>query len=65
MPTLDIIGVNNRNLKNFEVSLDYSKQLASQIPSEFVKISKVALAIEAITELKPYGYQGFLIGKTS
>jgi hypothetical protein len=25
----------------------------------------VALAIEAITELKPYGYQGFLIGKTS
>jgi indole-3-glycerol phosphate synthase len=44
MPTLDIIGVNNRNLKTFEVSLDYSKQLASQIPSEFVKISKVALA---------------------
>jgi hypothetical protein len=30
--------------KTFEVSLDYSKQLASQIPSEFVKISKVALA---------------------
>jgi indole-3-glycerol phosphate synthase len=40
MPTLDIIGVNNRNPKTFEVSLDYSKQLASQIPDEFVKISE-------------------------
>jgi indole-3-glycerol phosphate synthase len=61
MPTLDIIGVNNRNLKTFEVSLDYSKQLASQIPSEFVKISESGISsIEAITELKPYGYQGFL-----
>ena len=64
MPTLDIIGVNNRNLKTFEVSLDYSKQLASQIPSEFVKISESGISsIEAITELKPYGYQGFLIGE--
>jgi indole-3-glycerol phosphate synthase len=27
-----------------------------------VKISKVG-SIEAITELKPYGYQGFLMGK--
>jgi indole-3-glycerol phosphate synthase len=66
MPTLDIIELTIETQKTFEVSLDYSKQLASQIPSEFVKISESGISsIEAITELKPYGYQGFLIGKTS
>ena len=64
MPTLDMIGVNNRNLKTFEVSLDFSKKLASQIPNEFVKISESGISsIEAINELKPYGYKGFLIGE--
>lgn len=64
MPTLDMIGVNNRNLKTFEVSLDFSKQLASQIPDEFVKVSESGISsIDAIKELKPYGYKGFLIGE--
>lgn len=64
MPTLDMIGVNNRNLKTFEVSLDFSKQLADLIPNEFVKVSESGISnIEAIRELKPYGYQGFLIGE--
>jgi indole-3-glycerol phosphate synthase len=64
MPTLDMIGVNNRNLKTFEVSLDFSKQLASQIPDEFVKVSESGISsVDAINELKPYGYKGFLIGE--
>jgi indole-3-glycerol phosphate synthase len=64
MPSLDMIGVNNRNLKTFEVSLDFSKELAGQIPNDFVKVSESGISsIEAITELKPYGYQGFLIGE--
>lgn len=64
MPSLDMIGVNNRNLKTFEVSLDFSKQLASQIPDEFVKVSESGISsIEAISELRPYGYNGFLIGE--
>ena len=64
MPTLDMIGVNNRNLKTFEVSLDFSKQLADQIPDDFVKVSESGISsIEAINELKPYGYKGFLIGE--
>ncbi|MES2543878.1 MAG: indole-3-glycerol phosphate synthase TrpC [Bacteroidota bacterium] len=64
MPTLDMIGVNNRNLKTFEVSLDFSKELASEIPDEFVKVSESGIStIEAINELKPYGYKGFLIGE--
>ena len=64
MPTLDMIGVNNRNLKTFEVSLDFSKQLANKIPTDFVKISESGISsIEAINELKPFGYKGFLIGE--
>ena len=39
MPSLDIIGVNNRNLKTFEVSLNTSRVLIEEIPDDFVKIS--------------------------
>jgi indole-3-glycerol phosphate synthase len=64
MPSLDMIGVNNRNLKTFEVSLDFSKQLANHIPNDFVKISESGISsVQAINELKPYGYKGFLIGE--
>ncbi|PKA99367.1 indole-3-glycerol phosphate synthase [Flavobacteriaceae bacterium MAR_2009_75] len=64
MPSLDMLGVNNRNLKTFEVSLNTSKSLAEMIPDEFVKVSESGISSsEAIKELKPYGYQGFLIGE--
>lgn len=64
MPSLDIIGVNNRNLKTFEVSLNFSKELAVHIPNEFVTISESGISsVAAIKELQTYGYQGFLIGE--
>lgn len=64
MPSLDLIGVNNRNLKTFEVSLDNSKNLASHIPHEFIKVSESGISNpESIRELQPFGYQGFLIGE--
>ncbi len=64
MPSLDMLGVNNRNLKTFEVSLDTSKTLSQKIPDEFVKVSESGISsIEAIRDLKEYGYQGFLIGE--
>lgn len=64
MPSLDILGVNNRNLKTFDVSLDTSKKLSALIPDDFVKVSESGIStIAAIKELKPYGYQGFLIGE--
>jgi indole-3-glycerol phosphate synthase len=64
MPCLDIIGVNNRNLKTFEVGIQISKSLSALIPSDFVKISESGIsAIDTITTLKHYGYQGFLIGE--
>ncbi|CAM3307462.1 indole-3-glycerol phosphate synthase TrpC [Zobellia roscoffensis] len=64
MPSLDMLGVNNRNLKTFEVSLETSKSLSSLIPDEFVKVSESGISsVEAIKDLKPYGYKGFLIGE--
>lgn len=64
MPSLDMLGVNNRNLKTFEVSLETSKQLSTLIPDDFVKVSESGISsIEAIKTLQPYGYKGFLIGE--
>jgi indole-3-glycerol phosphate synthase len=64
MSSLDLIGVNNRNLKTFEVNLDYSKQLAEHIPNDFIKISESGIdSAEAILELKEYGFKGFLMGE--
>lgn len=64
MPSLDMLGVNNRNLKTFDVSLEISKSLSTLIPNDFVKVSESGISnIEAIKELQPYGYQGFLIGE--
>lgn len=64
MPSLNMIGVNNRNLKTFEVSLETSKTLSGLIPDEFVKISESGIrTVEDIKSLQPYGYKGFLIGE--
>lgn len=63
-PYLDVIGVNNRNLKDFTVSLDTSLTLAEIIPSEFLKISESAISNpETIKMLKKVGFDGFLIGE--
>ena len=63
VPGIDMIGVNNRNLKTFEVDLANSKNLAEKIPSEFVKVSESGISeTAAIQELQKFGFQGFLIG---
>lgn len=60
----DMIGVNNRNLKTFEVSIDISKQLAPMIPNNVVKVSESGISSpETIVELRKYGYEGFLMGE--
>ena len=64
LKNIDMVGVNNRNLKTFEVSLEPSKQLATMISNEKVKISESGISsIEAIHALKEFGYKGFLIGE--
>lgn len=61
---VDVIGVNNRNLKDFTVSIQTSIKLAELIPGRYVKISESGIYdAETIIKLKEHGYQGFLIGE--
>lgn len=61
---VDIIGVNNRNLKSFKTDLKISEKLFNEIPNEFLKISESGLNNDnSIKKLKKIGYQGFLIGE--
>ena len=60
----DLIGVNNRNLKTFEVSIDVSKRLAALIPDSVVKVSESGISDpRTIMELRDFGYKGFLMGE--
>lgn len=63
--SVDIVGVNNRNLKTFETSIENSILLSEQIPDSFVKISESGLKdADSLLRLFQYGYKGFLIGET-
>jgi indole-3-glycerol phosphate synthase len=60
-----LIGVNNRNLHTFEVSIDTSLALASAAPSESTLISESGLQSAAdLAMLRSVGYRGFLIGES-
>jgi indole-3-glycerol phosphate synthase len=64
-PQVDLVGVNNRNLKTFEVDVQTSILLSEQIPAQFVKISESGLSDpESIAQLRAEGFKGFLIGET-
>ncbi len=63
-PLVDVVGVNNRNLKTFEVSLQQSIDLALAMPKDVVKISESGIYTpEDIFLLREHGFQGFLIGE--
>ena len=63
---IDVVGVNNRNLKNFsEQNVDASLELADKIPMNCIKISESCISeIKTINLLKSVGYKGFLMGET-
>ncbi len=63
-PEVQLVGVNNRNLQTFEVSVETSRALAESLPPETVKISESGIFdVDVIKELKSLGYHGFLIGQ--
>lgn len=62
---VDLVGVNNRDLKTFTVDINTSIQLGEKIGEERCKISESGISnVAAITTLKQYGFKGFLIGET-
>jgi indole-3-glycerol phosphate synthase len=61
----DAIGVNNRNLKTFEVSLETSLQLVDRIPPSVVRVAESGIATAAdLALLRGAGFDAFLIGES-
>lgn len=59
-----LIGVNNRDLRTFEVSLDVSRELIKYAPPDAVLIAESGIrSAEDIRELSELGYSAFLIGE--
>jgi indole-3-glycerol phosphate synthase len=64
-PDTDMVGVNNRNLHNFETNLEASCRLAEKLPNSVVKISESGIKSPSeIAEMRKAGFDGFLIGET-
>jgi len=61
---VDVVGVNNRDLKTFVVDINNSLELAKQIPADVVKISESGIDnVASINLLKEHGFKGFLMGE--
>ncbi len=62
---VSMIGVNNRNLKTFNVDINVSLDLIKKIPKGKTAISESGISsVDAIVSLKASGFKGFLIGET-
>lgn len=62
---IDMIGINNRNLKTFHTDIDNSFQLAQLLPKDRVLVSESGISSpDIIRSLRQTGFQGFLIGET-
>jgi indole-3-glycerol phosphate synthase len=60
----NFIGINNRNLKTFEVDLENSIRLANSLPKDKIKIAESGISeVETVLHLKKQGFDGFLMGE--
>ena len=61
----DIIGVNNRDLRSFEVTLETSVRLNAKIPLTALRVAESGIHNgEDLARLRSIGYQAFLIGES-
>lgn len=61
---IELVGVNNRNLDNFEVSVENSLRLLPNLPNSAVKISESGISDPAVaTQILRAGFDGLLIGE--
>ena len=61
---VDVIGVNNRDLKTFSVDINRSIELGKKIPADKIKISESGIDdVPTIRLLQEHGFKGFLMGE--
>jgi indole-3-glycerol phosphate synthase len=58
-----LIGVNNRDLRTFDVSTETSMQLAQFAPADAILVSESGLSPHEVCRLRDVGYRGFLVGE--
>lgn len=59
-----IVGVNNRNLRTFELSLETSERLSALMPESILKVAESGIHSRADVErLMAYGFRAFLVGE--
>ena len=64
-PEVDLVGINNRDLKTFEVDIARSLALADRLPKDMPKVAESGISrAETIQEMRAHGFTGFLIGET-
>lgn len=61
---IDLVGINNRNLKDFKVDLQHSVLLKDQLPKDVLSVAESGIYnIEDFKYLKEKGFDGFLMGE--
>ena len=61
---IDVVGINNRNLKDFKVDIHHSIELGNLIPPGKIKIAESGIHdLQTLELLKSHGFQGFLMGE--
>jgi len=61
---IDVVGINNRDLKTFSVDIDRSIRLAERLPKNKLRIAESGIRdVETIMRMKAAGFHGFLIGE--
>jgi indole-3-glycerol phosphate synthase len=62
--SVDLVGVNNRNLKDFSVSIETSLRLIEKIPADKPAVAESGISdVDTIVTLQRAGFKGFLIGE--
>lgn len=63
--SIDMVGINNRNLGTFHTDVENSFRLAGNLPNDVLRVSESGLSDPAtVSRLRGAGFRGFLIGET-
>lgn len=62
--SVDVVGINNRDLTSFATDVNVSKRLGGMLPGEMIRISESGISsAETVLELRKAGFRGFLMGE--